>query len=92
MDQTLTVEVTLTNKGTTRGPLPVVGWGDNGHAVAVEGQVGQIRVVRNGFGEFTLRIADDGTLTLTSYTGGYTMYEPQSLRLTPSRPWEPHAE
>ena len=79
--------VTLTGAPRIEGPVKTIGWGDEGHEMAILGPVANIRVSRDGDSEFSLRILDDGRLILTYYNSGYTNSVPQNLQFIPYRLW-----
>lgn len=64
------------------------GFGDNGSACYVRGEIKKITFVKNGHSQFSLWIDEDGKLTLTDYAGlCFQQQMPQNLTLTPHRKW-----
>lgn len=64
------------------------GFGDNGSAAYVSGEIKKITVIKNGFSQFSLWIDENGQLTITDYAGlGFQQSMPQNLKLTPTRKW-----
>lgn len=82
----LGVEITSTGLVTVQ-EADADGWGEDGHKVYVEGEVADIRIIRNGNTEYSLRILPNGELILTSYQGPMDTMVDRNLRLTPSRKW-----
>lgn len=74
------------------GPVTVqegdpIGWGEDGRAVYIEGEIGSIRISRDGESEYFLRILSDGRLILTTCRGRLTTTLDTNLRLTPTHLW-----
>lgn len=91
IDDQKEIEVIFTFTGRAievKGPVEVMGWGDEGNELCVRGQIAELHVRRNEKDEFSIRILPDGTLILTKYGGVYDTIAPQNLQLKPSNNWE----
>ena len=83
------VEILSSGPVTVRQSEAPSGWGGSGQTVYVEGEeVAGIQISRNGEAAYFLRIASNGTLTLTTYQGVLSTVVDTNLRLTPNRLWE----
>ena len=85
----ITLEIEATNKmESSLHTGSYQGFGDNGSAAYVVGEIRKITFVKNGFSQFSLWIDEDGKLTLTDYAGlCFQQQMPQNLTLTPHRKW-----
>ena len=67
---------------------PPQGWdGDSVTCVRVNGHPHRITIVRNGEFVLSLRIGEDGNITLTNYQGSFQIAPTNQLDLSQSRSW-----
>lgn len=73
-----------TKSDTYRGPS---GWGHEYQKVVFENQPIDITVRVGERAGVSIRINEDGDLTITNYGGVFDTQVPQNMRLTNSHPW-----